>query len=91
MQAAGMPYEEAERAGRPLSAERIAEIIRKDQTRPMEENAWCEWFIVSQDSIDGGPCGKCKYYDERPKLCQDYEKGEAGCLETRRLLGFSNG
>ena len=89
MNAAGIQVEEAERAGRPLSDKLIAEIIETDETRPMEQNAWCEWFIVTQASIDDGACGRCLYYDRRPEVCRDFEKGGAACLQARERAGLA--
>lgn len=82
--AAGVPYEEAERAGILLSDKLIADIIEKDETRPMAENAWCEWYIATQHSLDDGPCGKCLHYEQRPECCRGYEKGGAACLKARQ-------
>lgn len=76
----GLPIEEAEREGNPLSKKLIDEATELCETCPVEEIPWCVWFIPSKESVDGGPCGKCKHYDLRPNVCRDFTKGSNSCL-----------
>lgn len=86
----GLPIEQLELEGRPLTGDMLKEAEARSAIYPTERIWQCAWLDLTQDSIDGGPCGKCLHYDQRPKVCRDYLKGGAACLNARAYAGLAS-
>lgn len=82
-----LPIEQMRLEGKPISKELLAEATERAETCPEAEIPWCVWFVATQDSIDDGPCGRCRHYEQRPKCCSDFEKGSDKCLAAREWKG----
>jgi Fe-S-cluster containining protein len=62
----------------------LAVEIDAEYERMRAEDGWhngpCFWFDVETR--------KCKHYEERPEICQDFELGGEACLDWRRIMGL---